>query len=266
MDQEFWDNLIKNVLESFAIPEANRRQAAGELPDDFTLYAVQVVMEPGVPNEIRFNEEVKLAANLRPGAEITQDGEHPILDFADLAPQIQHVDLLDDDRPNAAHITLVQTSGGWYATFDFRYNSARIAEHILAATEFIEAAQQAFLAKRLRPFCADLFTAVELLAKGRLLLHPDERLLSSKSHNFTSASYHRYANDGNVDPRFPKLLKRLEGLRNSARYPSGTFQLGLEEGSEMLDLANEMLGDLRAHTPMRALRALEDLSNSAGNT
>lgn len=93
MDDEFWSNLTKNVLETFAVPELNRRQTAGALPDGFELYAVQVVMEPSVPNEVRFDEEVRFAASLRRGTDMELDREHPIIDFPMIAREIEHIEL-----------------------------------------------------------------------------------------------------------------------------------------------------------------------------
>jgi integrase len=48
---------------------------------------------------------------------------------------------LTADDPNAGHLTVLLHKDVWYLFFDFRYNAARIAEHIGLAREFIELAE-----------------------------------------------------------------------------------------------------------------------------
>lgn len=255
---EFWNNVIRNTLEKCVVPELNRRQRAGRLPDDFKCYAAQVVMEVGVPRaEIRLNEEVQGAISIRPGSPIPLDVEYPIIDFSEIAPYVDSFDLADDDRPNAAHITLIQNGRGWFVQFDFRYNAARIREYILSAYEFLSSGRSDLDAGRLRPFSASMFSAVELIAKATLLVHPDARVLDSKSHEFTMGSYNRYAKHGNVSREFAALLNRLAALRNWARFPDGKFALSTSEGREMLRTATHMLVGLMRQAPRRAVRGLD---------
>ena len=47
--KEFNDNFFKNISELYIDPEKERRKQAGTLPDDFALYAVQVIMNHDGP-------------------------------------------------------------------------------------------------------------------------------------------------------------------------------------------------------------------------
>jgi uncharacterized protein (UPF0332 family) len=257
LSDEFWDNVIRNTLEKSVMPEVHRRQGDGRLPDDFEVYGAQVVMEAGVPAEIRLNEEVRGAISLRPGSPIPLDVEYPIAAFPEVAPYVVSFDLADGDRPNAAHITLIKGRRGWFVQFDFRYNAARIREYILSAYEFFVSARSDFEAERMRPFSASMFCAVELIAKARLIVHPDANVLRAKRHKVTISNYNRLAQQGNVAHEFAALLNRLAALRNSARYPNGTFALGTNEARAMLRTATHMLVDLMRQAPRRAVRGLD---------
>jgi uncharacterized protein (UPF0332 family) len=252
--KEFWDNLIKHTLETWVVPELKRREKAGTLPAGFKFYAAQIVMEPGAQREVRLNEEVCGAVQLREGHPVNIE-VGAVVDFDKMAPWVAGFDLPDDDRPNAGHLTLVKNGPGWFCTFDFRYNAARTAEHVQTAREFLASAKSDHEAKRLRSFSANLFTAVELLAKARLMVHPDENLLRTKSHKYTISNFNRETHYGNVRLEYSALLNRLGALRNDARYV-GAFDLEHEEASTMLATAEAMLNDAIEYAPARARRAL----------
>lgn len=252
-DHDFWDELIKNILRIWIVPELNRRQKAGELPDDFQFYAGQVVMEPGAPLEVRLNEEVRGLFFVKEDAKVGPGVEVAVADFATIASEVVNLELEDDDRPNAGHLTMIRNGPGWFVTFDLRYNAARIAEHLAAIDEFLNGAQADLSERRMRGFVNDLFVAAELMAKARLLVHPDERLLGSKKHSFTISAYNLFARQGNTDKRFASLLNRLSKLRNAARFPDGPFHLSEAEATEMLSTAQEMRDRLIGEVPRRAL-------------
>jgi hypothetical protein len=243
-------NLSRNVLETFVLPEVKRRDAKGGLPPDFRVIAVQIVMEVDRVPVVRLNEEVQVAAYLRQGAMRTEEVGQT-MDVTALLPDIEEVSLVPEDQPNAAHITMVMTPAGWSIWFDLRYNGARIKGLLQAAREFLEAAQASHLAGLSRPMIADLFTAVELLAKARLWLHPIPELLASKRHGMIHAGYNRQAGLGNVDPRFAKLLNRLSDLRDGVRYSPEPPQVTVAQQEEFLSLAREMWSATEVLLPRR---------------
>jgi hypothetical protein len=62
------------------------------------------------------------------------------------------------------------------------------------------------------------------MAKGLLLIEPDERLLSSRKHNFVSTKFNLSGKWGHTDQRYVDLLNRLSNLRGSARYLDRDFR------------------------------------------
>ncbi|MBC7930312.1 MAG: hypothetical protein H7Z38_07045 [Rubrivivax sp.] len=55
LSKEFNDNFFKNIAELYIDPEIKRRRETNRLPNDFVLYAVQVIMNHDAPNEVRLN-------------------------------------------------------------------------------------------------------------------------------------------------------------------------------------------------------------------
>lgn len=125
MDAEMAERVIEQAYEFWIGPEIERRQLAGELPEDFALHGAQVVfgMDEGPP-EVRLNDQVKAVAEvtaaraIAKGEQVTEDD---IAGYKDI--------LLTDADPDAGHITIVAHKGGWVLAFDFRRNASRIAEH-----------------------------------------------------------------------------------------------------------------------------------------
>ena len=166
--KEFNDNFFKNISELYIDPEIERRKQAGTLPDDFALYAVQVIMNHDGPIEVRFNNEVN-ACVVGTFAKPVRDGEE--VSISDLET-ITDVELTHRD-PNAGHVTLLIHNGSWIGRFDFRYNATRSRNHLSTAREFLDAANVSLARRHLRAMLDNLFSATEVMAKGALLLHDD---------------------------------------------------------------------------------------------
>lgn len=102
------------------------RQEAGELPKPALLYRAQVIFDLDNLPEVRLNDEVKgriEAVAARPLAA----GDDVMLD--DIA-SIERFEL-DDDDPNAAHVTLLLgPKSRWHIVFNWQYNAGLIAEHL----------------------------------------------------------------------------------------------------------------------------------------
>jgi HEPN domain-containing protein len=176
----------------------------------------------GQPNRVRLNEEVcgvftlnlPEGQGLVPGQTLTLPElfKHQIRDMA-----------LTMAEANCGHFTLVFLGTGYFLTFDFRYNAGRIEQLLVRAEEFLEAATSALRRKRYSAFVENLFAAVELLAKATLMIHPDERVLTNKKHDFVRTEINRYRKHGNIPAPFTRLLNRLTELRPSARYSDAPF-------------------------------------------
>ena len=103
----------------------------------------------------------------------------------------------------------------------------------------------------MRVFVDNLFSATELLAKGHLLLYPDEVLMKSKKHTIVSSRFNQERALGNVEPRFAELLNRLQDLRGSARYLDNDFMLTEEGAKNMISTAEDMFQTVRESVPER---------------
>jgi uncharacterized protein (UPF0332 family) len=196
--------------------------------------------------EVRFNEEVKVLAEAEWAREV-EYGED--VTEADVE-SIRNLALTDHD-PNAGHLTMVLFKGRWIIAFDFRYNATRVAATLGAAREFLDGATFALDQHHMRHFVDTLFSATELMAKGMLLMRPDEDVLQSRKHTFISRRFNLSGQWGRTDPRHVKLLNRLQDLRGSARYLDKDFPLSTQEASDMLGTAEDMFEALSNSAPKR---------------
>lgn len=140
-------------------------------------------------------------------------------------------------------------SGGWSLVFQFSYGHPSRFEFLERADQFLETARDALASGRLAPFFDNAFSACELLAKAELLSgRPTiDIVLNSKSHGAIRSSYSLWANLGNTDIRYSKILHRLDDLRDPARYLRGDKNLTQEEAEVTL----ELLGEMRKHVQRR---------------
>jgi len=238
MDTEFRDNFVRQIVELWINPEIKRRRDEGRLPDNFGLFAAQVIMNFDSPTQVRLNEEVKALIKGRfnkPGNE----GQQVNLDEME---SIENVELTSLD-PNAGHITILAHRGGWFIKFDFLYNVARSRMHLEVAREFLDAATSSLERKHFRAFVDNLFSAVELLAKAALLSH-DREILTSKAHGVVHSKFNLWGKLGNTDLRYTSLLNRLSSLRSSSRYLKSAFNLSPEEALNMITVAEEMFENI----------------------
>lgn len=258
MGNEFADNLLKHFITIWLQPEVRRRLQAGQLDGDTKVWAAQAVLDPVGGGLVRINEEVNGEFTVRPGVE-----EHLVLtheNFHLLADHIIGFNLPADDSPNAGHITVMWHRNGFYIHFDLLYNGQLIAEHINAAREFLDIARAALQSAKIRAAVSNLHIAVEGMAKATLLRHPDGQLLTSKKHTYVSGEYNLYSHHGNTDRRFAQLLNHLGKARNSARYPTGNFDVSAAQVSEWLSTAEEMYEWLVRAAPVRTRLKLLDRS------
>lgn len=247
MEDDFGRKVIEQAFNLWINPEIERRREAGRLPDDFDLYAVQVIMnvDTDAP-EVRLNDEVRAALKVRATRDIEKGQALKPGDF----DHIEAIELTELD-PNAGHFTMLRHEGSWYLNFDFRYNAARISEHIAAAREFLDCSAFSLEKRQTRAFIENLFSAAELMAKGLLLVLPDKSILGSKTHKIVSSRFNSWSKLGNTDPRYVKLLNRLSLLRSPARYLRKDLKLAPDEAKGMLAVAEEMFETLCATSPRR---------------
>ena len=245
LKQDFNKEVIQNLLDVFVTPEVKRRQDAGMLPKPLELRYAQVILFPDERKPlIRINEEVKAKAKVKFHSGISKKLGDLIYEHEIEA--IEHVELGPNDDPDCRYIFLYFKGKKSIAWFDFRRNKALAAKHIDRAKEYVSTAHDCLQGKRLVPFVDNLFDAAELSAKAVLLaMHDYSPTLRKKStHSAIQLRYNRFANLGNVIPKYKSTFNRLTGLRTSARYLKGApLKLADEETREMLDTVNKMISD-----------------------
>lgn len=250
LDSTIAERVVDQTFDLWIKPEVARRQAAGTLPADFMLLAAQVVMQPGQPPEVRLNAEVRFAYKAQARQRI-EAGESAVAGI-DTGP-ITEVALFDEDA-NAGHISITRVGDElWALAFDFRYNTGRIGEVLATAREFLDAVADALRRGHRRAAIDTLFSAVELLALGRLLQLPGTDLLKSK-HGKVHGHFNRFGQHAiNVDPRFVKLFNEIREARSPARYPvpERPVTMTMDNLRERLGIAEEMHADLTSRLPDR---------------
>lgn len=243
------ERFLSQVFEFWVNPEIERRRTAGTLPNGFELRGAQVIMNVGEPTIVRLNDEIRAFLLTK----INKPVEKGQVAYWDDITSIEDIQLTDVD-PNAGHVTVFRVGQGWAVLFDFRYNAERIRAVLEAADEFFSAAEAARSKRHRRAFMENLFAATELTAKGRLLMEPDERLLTSKKHGFIGSKMNRHAHLGNVDQEFVDLLNELTRERGTARYVEGAVALDDAAMARMASVVGLNLEQLKASAPKRFRR------------
>lgn len=201
------ENLFKQIMDIWVIPEIEERRHAKRLPCDFELRTAQIIMQAYGKVKVRLNDEVKAIARCKKNEPFSKKQgdivyEHEIESIDDI--------VLTEKDPNCGHITI------------FSFNKKRVKDHITAAKEFLESAKDNNFKKRWRPFFEDSFACAELLAKAILLQFPDKDMIYGKSHDSRINKLDDWAKLGNIDTKYSKTFKRLNKLRSSARYLCST--------------------------------------------
>lgn len=237
---------VEQFFELWINPEIERRHKEGRLPEDFVLFAAQVIMNFDSPTEVRLNKEVKAVVRGESSRPTTK-GEMVSID--DMLEDIKTIELTQHD-PNAGHLTMLLHRGQWFIAFDFRYNAKLVLEHLKTAQQYLDSAAASITRGHLRVFVDNLFSAVELTAKGALLMH-NKTVFSSHKHGVIHSRFNQWGRLGNIDSRYTRLLNRLSSLRPGLRYVQKDVTLTTEEAESMLEIAKDMIADLGKRVPAR---------------
>jgi uncharacterized protein (UPF0332 family) len=236
--------LLDQVFSVWIEPEIQVRRAAGLLTDGWQLMAAQIVFNIGGSNEVRLNAQVQAQLTVRSTRAIPKGEPIRSGDFS----AIEGIQLLCQDE-NAGHVSIFRHEDKWYVFFDFRYNGRRVRDTLTGADEFLASAASNLEAGRLGPAMDDLHIATERIAKGYLLLLPDERFLNPKNHGLVLTSFGQFSKLGNISASYSELLKGLQNNSAAARYSTGPLKYGPKQLCEMLETARAMRRDLETRLP-----------------
>jgi hypothetical protein len=97
-------------------------------------------------------------------------------------------------------------------------------------------------AGRLAAFADNAFSATELLARGELLAYAPtvDLVLDTKDHGLVASTYKLWADLGNTEKRFAKLLKQMSKVRKKGRYLDCPLDLTAEASESLLRSIEEM--------------------------
>ena len=254
---ELGERFLHQAWDLWVEPEIQRRRSEGRLPERFSPSKVQVIfnVEPTTP-QVRFDDEVRAVASVRVNRPVTvgeQVMSNDVAEVTDIA--------LTNLDPNAGHLTMLYDGRQWVIRFDFRRNATLSTQTLDAALEFLGCAAYSLRKRYLRAFVDNLYSAAELLAKALLLMFADKAFMEAKKHTAVARRYNLWGKLGNTDPRYVTLLNRLAPLRGPARYLEKDLELTIEEATDMLATAKDMLESLRASVPRR-VRIEQDATRS----
>jgi len=203
-------------MDGWVTPVVKARQAAGELPQDLKLLAVQVLWPPTGPYIVRINSEVRGTAMIRARV----DPETGLPDVNAPGTVIHSYDVSADDL-DCGHFTMFSVDGRWCGSFNFLTRRAEGGQLLDKAEQFLDAAEWCLQTGK-RSACVDnLFSAAELISKVKLVIH---HVLdpAAKRHPAIASELNREGHMGNVPSDFVDLFNRLQHARYPERYETGT--------------------------------------------
>ena len=240
--------LFDDMVERFVRPELERRRADGKWSDEEPVYRFQVLLPDGTPPAVRLNKDVGgtvLAKATRP---IAAGEEVVIDDFSAISSYTPR-----EEDAGTPHVTGFLHRDGWSLVFEFAGGHPDRFAFLERAQEFLDAARHALGKEHLGACYDNALSACELLAKTELLsCRPTiEIVLNSRTHAAITTHYNLWANLGNTDKRYARLLDRLHARRSTARYMQGAQLLTHSEAEEVL----ATLTDMHEHVKRRAQEA-----------
>lgn len=229
------ERLLSQAFELWFNPELERRAAAGELPQNFTLYAAQALFPPDEPLRVRLNGEVT-GTMLAVAQRAVEKGEQVTL--ADLAG-VERYDL-DDEDLDCGHVTIIRRGEGWLIDFNALAGRAKAADMLRLAGQY-QAAAAACVEQGLEgPAVDNLFSACELASKAELILHRNSAA-KAKSHDPVKSAINAWARLGNIDTAFVEIFNLMGQRRADARYKGANAAAGLMPTADQLEIVQAVI-------------------------
>lgn len=140
------------------------------------------------------------------------------------------------------HVTAFAHRDGRSLVFEFSSGHPRKTDFLERARQFLITAREAARADRAGPFVDNAFSACELLAKTELLSSQPtvDLVLDRVTHRAVARPYNAWANLGNTDRRYARVLGRLAELRRLGRYVEKELTLEKDDVLEILQTLEAM--------------------------
>lgn len=190
-----YERTIRQTMDVWVLPEILRRQAAGKLPTPVELSWVQVVFKSDGKNVVRINDEVRGTGGVRvkDPSKIKHQGG---LIYDSDVKDILSINLVEDER-DFGHITIFFHGDQAHLSFSAIYDASKSLKLVSISKEFLDSAEANLKADRLRTAVADLYFALENIAKARVM-HFAEKAVQGKrgrtaSHSIIKKTIRKYA-------------------------------------------------------------------------
>ncbi len=216
-EETLWQRAFEQFMDIWVLPEIDRRQAAGSLPKPIDLQKFQIIWHPDQrPREIRINDEVRarLKVKLRDGVQKTEGEDVHLCDIEG----IETVELPSTEDADCGHATFVKLGDRWVGCLDAVYNKGLATIYLAKGKEFLAAAKYSLDTNATSAFIDNLFSAVELFAKAKLLLLADFQLREKSNHKAVAARFNYHSHLGNVPAEQRDAFNKLCQSRYPARY------------------------------------------------
>lgn len=204
--------VLEQAFELWINPEIVRRKASGALSEDFEPWGAQRVQTPSGAVIIRFNDEIRGTALVRPTRAVEKGDT---VNWGDLA-SLEEFDLPTDELNNG-HWTVLRTGEQWLTSFNALTQRSRCLLLLEKAEHFLEASRKAE-ADRYSSVAVDtLFSACELVSKAHLVSF-HTLPMSTKTHGPIHSELNKWRRLGNIEDAFVDLFNKMNRLRSSYRY------------------------------------------------
>ena len=256
LDNEGAARFLNQCFEIWIKPEIERRKQKGIIPDDFVVLAAEIVISSASANHsVRLNEEMRSSMEVTAVDPAVEMGPGKIISSNQVKVHkiIPPADEIDD-----AHVILVRIGNVWVTTFDFTYNSGRVAECYKASTEFLASAKDCLELRRFRALIDNLFSSVELLSQCVLQMAPGT---TKFSHYSIQQDINLRRKNRAVGGDLAPLLNSLTAERIRARYKVGSYAPDLEQLQKWLEDAEAAVSICKSQIPRRAREAIDGSSS-----
>jgi hypothetical protein len=244
-DIKGWNITILHMMRDAFVPEIRERLEAGTLPDDFFLFAAQLIQPREGGRIIRLNGEVRGRPYLRANRDFQEGEGLKLEDFEDM----EYFDLAEEEL-DSGHFTLFFTGTGWWISFDLRPGRQKSMALLEKALAFLAATRWSTAKDLAEPAIDTLYTACENIAKARLILD-HQKADEFTSHKATATQINLLARMGNISVAFKNIFNRLAKERNPAKYSTGmSFELPSWEDIDVCEtFARELLDSVKPKRP-----------------
>lgn len=228
-DDEFSTNVHRQLFELWIEPELVRR-ANGLRTEDVS--RALVLMHPAKELEVLLNDQVGLVAEVQVARDV-QEGEPRTFDDVKRIARIRPYGI----DPDAAFMVYAVIGGSGYIAFDFRRYKGESQTLLAAARDFLDTANDARVAGRLRPAVENGYAAAELVVSVQMRLFDS----ATRSHRARAEWWEAWAQIGNAPIEHGTVLRTLWNERSKARYAEGELALDADAVTNLLLQVEAML-------------------------